>query len=174
LLIAAIRWAGEGALIDGPCACFWHGTTASTYDPSIVNVVVASDSTLRDQGFVRVRRTRSMPRGVGSDLVQYVDFAAALVVTAQLLPERPAAALLAEAVQRRRVEVDELAEALAGASRRGRDQIRRSLDDLHAGIRSVAESDVRRIVADSGFLPEPMWSALPRLPCGRIVSPDAL
>jgi hypothetical protein len=48
------------------------------------------------------------------------------------------------------------------------------LDDLHAGIRSVAESDVRRIVADSGFLPEPMWNALPRLPCGRIVSPDAL
>jgi hypothetical protein len=174
LLIVAIRWAGEGALIDGPCACFWHGTTVTTYDPSIVNIIVASDSTLRDQRFVRVRRTRSMPRGVGSDLVTYADLAAALAVTAQRLPERQAAALLAEAVQRRRVGVDDLAEAMAGAPRRGRDQIRRSLDDLHAGIRSVAESDVRRIVAGSATLPEPMRNALLRLPCGRLVSPDAL
>jgi hypothetical protein len=151
-----------------PCACFWHGTTVATYDPQIVNVVVEADSTLRDQRFVRVRRTRSMPRGVVGGLVQYVDLASALVVTAQRLPERQAAALLAEAVQRRGVEVSDFAEATASAPRRGRDQVRRSPDDLHAGIRSVAESDVRRIVDGSAILPEPMWNALLRLPCGRL------
>jgi hypothetical protein len=174
LLIAAVCWGGDGALIDGPSACFWHGITVATYDQSIVNIVVATDSPLRDQGFVRVRRTRSMPRGVGGDVVRYVDLATALVVTAQQLPERPAAALLAEAVQRRRVEVDDLEQAMAVAPRRGRDQVRRSLDELHAGIRSVAEGDVRRIVARSSTLPEPMWNAMLRLPCGRLVSPDAL
>jgi hypothetical protein len=174
LLIAACRWAGDGALVDGPSACFWHGISVATYDPSIVNIVVATDSSLRDQRFVRVRRTCSVPHGVGNDLVRYVDLPTALVATPQQLPERPASALLAEAVQRRRVEVDDLVAALALGPRRGRDQVRRSLDDLQAGIRSVAEADVRRIVAGSPTLPEPIWNALLRLPCGRLVSPDAL
>jgi hypothetical protein len=115
-----------------------------------------------------------VPHGVGNDLVRYVDLPTALVATPQQLPERPASALLAEAVQRRRVEVDDLVAALALGPRRGRDQVRRSLDDLQAGIRSVAEADVRRIVAGSPTLPEPIWNALLRLPCGRLVSPDAL
>jgi hypothetical protein len=95
-------------------------------------------------------------------------------VTAQRLPERQATALLAEAVQRRRVEVDDLVDAMSGAPRRGRDQVRLALDDLDVGIRSVAEAGARRIVGGSATLPEPIWNALLRLPCGRIVSPDAL
>jgi hypothetical protein len=34
LLIAALHWAGDDALIDGPCACFWHGAMVTAYDPS--------------------------------------------------------------------------------------------------------------------------------------------
>jgi hypothetical protein len=174
LLIAAIRWAGDAVLVDGPCACFWHGTTVARYDPAIVKIVVGGDSPVRNQGFVRVRRTVRMPSGTGGDLVRYVDLATALVVTAQQLPDRVSAGLLAEAVQRRQVEVADLSVALFDGPRRGRAQVGRALDDRHAGIRSVAESDVRRIVGDSRILPEPLWNALLRLPCGRLVSPDAL
>jgi hypothetical protein len=173
-LIATTLWAGEGSLIDGPCACWWHGITSPSYDASIVNVVVGSHSPARSQSFVRVRRSDAPMKGLGNGIVRYVDRPTALVVTASSLPDRAATALLAEAVQRRQVEPVDLWRAVEVAPRRGRTRVCSALRDLSAGIRSVAEADVRRIVAGSRALPEPLWNCWIRLPCGRVLSPDAL
>ena len=52
--------------------------------------------------------------------------------------------------------------------------MRRAIEPLAAGIRSVAEQDFREIVRSSRILPEPLWNCTLRLPDGQLVSPDAL
>ena len=48
------------------------------------------------------------------------------------------------------------------------------LAELGTGVASLPENDFRRLVEASSTLPTPLYNCLLRLPCGRLVSPDAL
>ena len=77
---------------------------------------------------------------------------------------REVRAVTADAVQRRRCRLDELTEELARAPIRHSARLRRALAEVAAGVRSVAEGDLRTLIQAAG-LPAPMFNA--RLYIGR-------
>jgi very-short-patch-repair endonuclease len=71
---------------------------------------------------------------------------------------REVTALVATAVQRRRCPIPLLAAELESGPTRGSALLRRALADVATGIRSVAESDLRRLI-QRARLPMPMFNA---------------
>jgi len=175
LLIAALLYAGPAGAIDGADACRYHGLRSVTIDESVVHVVVPWGEAARTQQFVVVRRTRSPIHVVDTERVRYVDTATAVVVAARAMQrDRSAVAALSEALQRRMTTYDELVRAHVLGPPRGARIVGRALAALSTGAASVAEVDFLQLVALSTVLPAPLCNVLLRLPCGRLISPDAL
>ena len=97
------------------------------------------------------------------------------VVTSQGLPATPPARsavdvaitasrrsevdhVVSHVLQRRLVTVEELAEETRALGRRATPWLRAAVTDATRGMRSVGESDLRRVVLMAG-LPEPEWNA---------------
>jgi hypothetical protein len=88
--------------------------------------------------------------------------------------ERESLAVVAAAVQRRRLPLATFIEEIERGPNRGRPRLVRIAQKLGAGVLSAPESDFRDLVMRSKGLPEPLWNPLIRLPNGREFSPDAL
>ena len=71
---------------------------------------------------------------------------------------RDVRAVAADAVQRRRCRVDQLAEELAQAPVRQSAWLRRALAEVADGVRSAAEGDLRSLIRAAG-LPPPIYNA---------------
>jgi hypothetical protein len=175
LLIAALLYAGPAGAVDGADACRYHGLRSVSIDESVVHVVVPWGEAARTQQFVVVRRTRSPIHVVDTERVRYVDAATAVVVAARSMRrDRSAVAALSEALQRRMTTYDDLVRAHVLGPPRGARIVGRALAALSTGAASVAEVDFLQLVALSTVLPMPLCNVLLRLPCGRLISPDAL
>jgi hypothetical protein len=175
LLIGALLYAGPTGAIDAADACRYHGLRSVTIDESVVHVVVPWGEAARTQQFVVVRRTRSPIHTVDTERVRYVDVATAVVVAARAMRrDRSAVGAISEALQRRLTTYDELVRAHVQGPPRGARIVGRALTALSTGAASVAEVDFLRLVALSSVLPAPACNVLLRLPCGRLISPDAL
>jgi hypothetical protein len=173
MLIAAQLWAGPASAIDAADACRWHGLASLAVDDS-VQVVVPWGDPARTTGFVVVRRT-SAPIGAScSDRLRYVDAATAVIAaTRRMTSERAVLAALSDAVQRRVVDYDDLVRANIEGPPKGARAADQALAFIGAGARSAPEADFLRLSAMSPLLPPPVCNALLRLPCGRLISPDA-
>jgi len=144
-------------------------------DP-VIRVLVDADVQRSSRDFVAIRRTIYLPRPAQS------SEGLAMAPTARALTdfalrhdhERDVRAVLASAVQRRQVSIDELLAELDIAPARGRRRLVRVLEELGDGVRSAPEGDIRQLVAKSQILPKPLYNCLLRLPSGRKVSPDLL
>ncbi|WP_448318484.1 hypothetical protein [Streptomyces sp. CO7] len=79
---------------------------------------------------------------------------------------------LYEAVQRARVGVAELRQALRDRQVPVRGRLAEVLEDLEAGVRSVAEGWGRRLIAGSG-LPQPVWKRALYVDGVLLCRPDA-
>jgi hypothetical protein len=175
LLIAALLHGGPRSAIDGSDACRYHGLRCVAIDESLVHVVVPWGEAARSRGFVVVRRTLNPIVTVDTHRVRYVDAATAVVVAARSMKrERFALAALSDALQRGVTTYDDLVRAHVQGPPRGARMVSRSLAALSTGAHSVAEVDFLVLVKLSSILPAPLCNVLLRLPCGRLISPDAL
>ncbi len=156
--IAALRRAGPGSVLTSIAALEHHGvrTPRSTY----VTVLVPAAQRRRSEGFVRVWPTTRMPEFVFTDgAVRFADAARAVADAARELGSfREVRAVTADAVQRGRCRIDQLAEELAHAPVRQSAWLRRTLAEVADGVRSAAEGDLRSLIRAAG-LPPPMFNA---------------
>ena len=111
-------------------------------------------------GFVRVWATTRMPEFVFTDgAVRFAEAARAVADAARELGSfREVRAVAADAVQRRRCRIDQLADELRHAPVRQSAWLRRTLAEVADGVRSAAEGDLRDLIRAHG-LPPPMFNA---------------
>jgi hypothetical protein len=175
MLIAALLYAGPNGAIDGPDACRYHGLRSIALDESVVHVVVPWGEPVRSRGFVVVRRTDRPIVTKDTERLRYVDAATAVVVAARgMRRDRAVVAAISEALQRRAATYDELVRAHIQGPPRGARAVSRALASLSTGAASAPEVDFLDLIAMSAILPPPLCNVLLRLPCGRLISPDAL
>lgn len=128
---------------------------------STVDVLVPTSTSRGDAGFVRFHRSSRLPSRVC--VAGEVRFAlpprAVADAVRGMTDLREVRAVVAGAVQRGICPVPRLAEELAGGPIRGSARLRRALTEVTAGIRSVAEADLRDLIMRAR-LPMPMFSPL--------------
>jgi very-short-patch-repair endonuclease len=171
-LSAALIYAGPGSAITGPAALALHRIRAP--QTRVVDVLIPHERRRRSLAFVRVHRTSRMP-----DVVlllgeaSYVPAPRAVADTVRGLRDIGAVrAVVADGVQRGKVQVAELADELASGPFQGSARFRQVLEEVAEGVRSAAEGDLRSLIKRER-LPGPLYN--PRLYVGHsfIARPDA-
>lgn len=158
-LYAAAFWGGDGAAIDGPDACDWHGLRLTGSGPDRVHIVVPRLSPARTQGFVKVRRAVAEISIDGRTVVPYVDAATAVVVAARgARTTRSAIALLSRALQTGLVDLAQLGAARSSIGDKWCAPVDAALVAVGVGLRSPAEHDARAVFLASRVLPAPRWN----------------
>ena len=170
--MAAWEHAGRAIAITGRTAVAWHQIPVDRGD--YVDVLVPHDCRRGDVGFVRIHRTTVLPQVFYTDgKVSYCDPARAVADTVRAMPDISGVrAVVAAAVQRRKVELWQLNAELRNGPVRGSALLRRALAEVSDGARSAAEADLLILIRQSK-LPEPLYN--PRLYIGKVflASPDA-
>jgi len=170
--LAALLYAGPGSIITGPAALAAHGIAVP--DGPVVDVLIPAGRRRSDYSFVRVQRTARFPAVAYSrGSLHYVPPDRAVADTVRRLSDlTEVRAIVASAVQRRSVQVSDLARELDQGPVRCSASLRAALAETADGIRSVAEADLRRLIVRFG-LPAPLYN--PRLYLGEefIACPDA-
>lgn len=174
-LQAALLFAGRGAMLGDSTALAEHGMDYLPLD-ALVRVLVPADNQRHSKDFVAIRRTVYLPPAFRTpDGLPMAPPARALTDFALRHPDdRDVRAVLASAVQRRRVTVEQLQRERETCAARGKRRLTRALEELEAGVRSAPEAEVRDLVLTSRTLPTPLYNCLLELPDGRRVSPDLL
>jgi len=170
--LAAQLYGGPGSLITGSVAASCHRIRAP--ESEFVDVLVPLARQNRDAGFARLHRTSRMPDRFHSfGPIRYALAARAVADTARgLTLLRDVQAVVADAVQRRRCDVNELAAELNAGPRAGSALFREALSDIATGIRSAAEGDLLRLLRTSG-LPMPLFNAMVFVGNTFVAQPDA-
>jgi hypothetical protein len=155
--MAALLYAGPDSLITGSAALRSHDIRTELTE--IVDVLVPADRQRRDADFVRLHRTVRMPRRIWeAGPVRYAPPSRAVADTARGLGSlRDVRAVVADAVQRRRCAIGDLATELSQGPNKGSTLFREALADVADGIRSAAEGDLRDLLGRSG-LPMPLFN----------------
>lgn len=171
--MAALLYAGPRSLVTGPVALMHYGLR----NPAIletVDVLVPASRQRQSTAFARLHRTARLPaRVVSSGPVRLVPVARAVADTARLLTElRDVRAVVADAVQRRRCAIPELAAELTEGPIRGSAMFRSVLAEVAEGIRSTAEGDLRDLIR-AARLPTPLFNASLYIGDTFIATPDA-
>jgi hypothetical protein len=171
--MAALLYAGSGSLITGPVALMHNGLRSPGMLETVDVLVPASRQRL-STGFVRVHRTTRMPsRIVSSDPVRFVLAARAVADTARLLTDvRDVRSVVADAVQRGRCTVADLAGELSDGPMKGSAMFRSVLGEVAEGIRSAAEGDLRDLIR-TARLPTPLYNASLYVSGTFLARPDA-
>jgi hypothetical protein len=170
--MAALLYAGPGSAITGPSALAFHGLRGP--QTPVVDVLVPAGRRRRDQEWVRVHRTSRMTSliyPVGR--LWYVPAARAVADTVHGLGDLgEVRAVVANSIQRGKVQAWHLADELAHGSVQGSALFRRVLEEAADGMRSAAEGDLRTLIKRER-LPDPLYNA--RLFAGEefLAVPDA-
>jgi hypothetical protein len=155
--MAALLYAGPGSVITGPAALRSHHIRTELTE--FVDVLVPSTRQRRDTQFVRLHRTTRMPGRIWeAGPVQYVMPARAVADAVRAMTSlRDVRAVVADAVQRDKCAISNLATELGQGPAKGSMLFREALGDVADGIRSAAEGDLRDLLARSG-LPMPLFN----------------
>ena len=155
--MAALLYAGPGSVITGPAALRSHHIRTELTE--FVDVLVPSTRQRRDTQFVRLHRTTRMPGRIWeAGPVQYVMPARAVANAVRAMTSlRDVRAVVADAVQRDKCAISNLATELSQGPAKGSVLFREALADVADGIRSAAEGDLRDLLARSG-LPMPLFN----------------
>jgi hypothetical protein len=155
-LVAAILYAGKGCVITGNAALRLHRLRVR--DPGIIDVLIPWTAKRQNVGFVRVHRTRRMPRMYRSGVVLFAAPARAVADASRLLTSLDdVRAVVADAVQRRSCSIAEIGLELEEGDSRDTSQLRKALAEVRTGTRSVAEIHFRERIGKSG-LPPPRFN----------------
>jgi hypothetical protein len=155
--MAALLYAGPGSVITGAAALRSHHIRTELTE--FVDVLVASTRQRRDRNFVRLHRTSRMPTRIWeAGPVRYVPASRAVADAVRALSSlRDVRAVVADAVQRDKCAIGNLATELSQGPNKGSMLFREALADVADGIRSAAEGDLRDLLARSG-LPMPLFN----------------
>jgi hypothetical protein len=155
--MAALLYAGPGSVITGPAALRSHHIRSELTE--FVDVLVPSTRQRRDTNFVRLHRTSRMPGRIWeAGPVRYVPASRAVADAVRGMTSlRDVRAVVADAVQRDKCAISNLAAELSHGPAKGSALFREALADVAAGIRSAAEGDLRDLLARSG-LPMPLFN----------------
>jgi hypothetical protein len=167
--VAAQLYGGRQALISGPVAVRWHALTCA--GPDVIDVLIPSRTRLRSTEFVRVHRTRHMPRSYyRTGLVRFTEPARAVADAARFSTRfNDVRAVVSDALLRGKCTLDELSEELAIGGLARSALFRRALEEVDDGVRSVAEADFRVLIQRSR-LPEPVFNAQLYDASGRFIA----
>jgi hypothetical protein len=162
--VAALLHAGPRSVLTGLAAVRHHSFRVS--QPSVVTVLVPAGVRRQSTGFVQIQRTARMPAEFCVDgAVRFVLAARAVGDAVRSMTSfRDARALVAQAIQRQRCSIAQLEAELAQGSVKGSAALRAALEEVRAGVRSVPEGDLRRLIK-RGRIPVPVFNA--RLYVGR-------
>lgn len=154
--VAALLYAGPESLLTGLSALEFHGIRGPRTE--IVDVLLPHERRRVNAAYVRVQRTRSMPREWLTDLaLRYALPARAVADAVRTLDNlADARTVVASAVQQRHCWIAQVQEEVE-LRHRGDALLRTVLAEVAAGIRSAPEGDLRSLVARSG-LPQPLYN----------------
>lgn len=171
-LEAALRYAGEEAIVTGLAAARLHGMKSLPATKQ-VHVLVPADRQRKTCEFALIERTTRLPRQVTKQGFPTADLTRAVLDAVRRMKDRGTVeALLAEAVQRGWTTPRQLREELEAGSDRGSRLPRRCLAAIEEGAHSAAESRAVRLAKRSG-LPPMRWNVRLRRPSGLfLASPD--
>ncbi|HEV2782582.1 MAG TPA: hypothetical protein VGX25_24575 [Actinophytocola sp.] len=165
LIASALRHAGPGAIVTGWDALHHHGMSTPPA-PGEVHLLVPHGRQVRNLRHVLIERTTKLPTPVPCNGFPIAPLPRAVTDTARRLTAPDAVRkLLAEVIQRGRLNPAWLRHELDTGSNRGSALPRRILDELSSGIRSMAEGWARRLVHRTD-LPQPLWNTPIRTPDG--------
>jgi hypothetical protein len=177
--MAALLYAGPLSVLTGVAALHRHDLAAGQpgglggSHARIVDVLVPTASRRADVAFARLHRTGRLPRGfcvAGEARFAFPPRAVADAV--RLMSDlSEVRAVVAEAVQRGRCSIQQLAGELAAGPVRGSALLRQALAEVAEGVRSAAEADLRDLIRWAR-LPKPLYN--PRLLVGEefLAKPD--
>lgn len=170
--VGALQCGGADSVLTGTAALAHHGIRVREGGPIIV--LVPAGKIRQSRGLVRVWPTTRMPEFVFTDgAIRFAEAARAVADAARELGSfREVRAVAADAVQRRRCRIDQLAEELSHAPVRQSAWLRRTLAEVADGIRSAAEGDLRNLIRAAG-LPPPMFNARLYIGPDLLAVPDA-
>ncbi|WP_460406853.1 hypothetical protein [Actinophytocola sediminis] len=153
LIEAALLYAGEQAMVTGIEACRQHGLKNLPDDTS-VHLLLPADRKIISCDYAIIERTTRLPEPVARDGIPVAPLSRSVLdACRRLRAHEPVSAIIAEAVQRKRLHPDHLRDELEKGSQRGSSVPREVLRDIAAGARSVAEIDAMRIWARTGLTP---------------------
>ena len=155
--IAAVLYAGSGCVVTGAASLQRQGVRVPLTE--IVDVLIPDSAKRQTVGFVRTHRTTRMPeRPWVNDGIRWAPVARAVADVARGdLQFQAVRAVVADAVQRRKCTVEQLASELRAGPNRGSGMLRAALEEVADGVASSAEGDLRKLVKVSK-LPEPMYN----------------
>jgi hypothetical protein len=158
--MAALLYCGPGGAITGASALERRGIRAPQSE--VIDVLVPASTRRQTVGFVRVHRTGRMPQQVWlTDGLRYAPVARSVAdAVCGWTDQRAITAVVADAVQRGRCSLRELAAELESGPKRGSGGFRAALAQAAEGVRSVAEADLHALIR-SARLPTPLYN--PRL-----------
>jgi hypothetical protein len=170
--IAAVLYTGRECVITGSSALSRMGVRAPVSET--VDVLIPATVRRTSTAFVRIHRTTRMPSKPWLvDGMQWAPPARAVADAARSERDiRDVRALVADAVQRRKCTVQQLADELREGPKQGSCALRAALEEVADGVASIAEGDLRKLIK-SGGLPAPLYN--PRLFVGDafLAQPDA-
>jgi hypothetical protein len=159
-LMAALLYAGPRSLVTGSAALRVYRLRAP--GPDVIDVLVPQAARRQSIAFIRIHRTRRLPRVYRAGAVRYAAPARAVADAAQLLPSvDDVRAVVAEAIQKQACSIAQLGLELAEAGTRDTSRLRIALKDVRAGSRSVAEIRFRELV-EASSLPSPQYNVFLR------------
>ena len=159
-LMAALLYGGPRSAITGPAALRAYRLRAP--GPDVIDILVPQGTRRQNIGFVRIHRTRQLPRVRRIGPVRFAEPTRAVADAAQVLPSLDdARAVVAEAIQKQLCSLAQLGVELERAGTRDMSRLRTALADIRAGSRSVAEVRFRERVEESA-LPRPQYNVFLR------------
>jgi hypothetical protein len=171
---AALRYAGPGSLITGAAAVRRHGLPCPG-DAELVDILLPGNFHRQSIEFVRILRSRRMPRTWRSEAGLRFAYLPRAVADAarQMQDPRELQALVCMVVQRTTCTVEHLIAELDAGPTRGTRLLRAALAEVSMGIRSTAESDLKRLI-DRSDIEKPLYNPMLYLPDGTFLcSPDS-
>ncbi|UOY00578.1 endonuclease domain-containing protein [Blastococcus sp. PRF04-17] len=182
-LVAALTWAGDegrlshtsalhhlGARIEEPVALRRVAGVRGQYEPppdaGLVQVTVPHGRHLESAGFVVVHQTRRPLGELVVDGLRTTSAARAAIDVALTATRRQDVDhVIADVLQKGLARVEDLVDEVRLAGRRATSWLKDAVADAARGMRSVGESDLRRVIVSAG-LPEPEWGAEIVTPAG--------
>jgi very-short-patch-repair endonuclease len=179
----ALTWAGPGgrlshtsalllyrSRVDEPRAAHRVSGVRGSYeepaDAGLVEVSVPHGRHLKSTGFVVVHQSR---RPLGDLVVAGLPVTgaarAAVDVAVSARRRQDVEHVIADVLQKDLTDVAQLAAETRALGRRATPWLQQTLTDAMRGLRSVGESDLRRVILAEG-LPEPEWNAAVTTPLG--------
>jgi hypothetical protein len=158
--MAALLYAGRGSVITGAAAVRrFHLTCAGLNE---IDVLVRIGARRQSAGLARIQHTSRMPTDLWSTRgLRFAPLPRAVADAARGMKRfEDVQAVVCEAVQRGRCQVEELIEELNAGPKTGSRFFREALLEIAAGIRSVAEGELKQEI-DRSNLEKPMYN--PRL-----------